>query len=83
MNALIAAFVLPLLLGRFFSFLAFVIVWLFGIAVYAVWLWPQGSSTPQNLVMIVAAGVVAQVGYFANIVVRSMLGSRDKDPTAR
>jgi hypothetical protein len=74
MNALIAAFVLPLLLGRFFSFLAFVIVWLAGMTVYAVWLLPGDLSTSQSILMVIAAGVLAQAGYFANIFIRSMLG---------
>ncbi|GLS19926.1 hypothetical protein GCM10007874_29430 [Labrys miyagiensis] len=74
MNALIAAFVLPLLLGRFFSFLAFAIVWLVGMIVYAVWLLPGDLSTSQSILMVIAAGVLAQAGYFVNIFIRSMLG---------
>jgi hypothetical protein len=82
MNALIAAFVLPLLLGRLFSFLAFVIVWLIGVAVYAIWLLPQGLSLFQSILMVIAVGVLAQVGYFTNIFVRSMFDGSDQGPTS-
>ncbi len=80
MYALIAAFLLPFLLGRLFSFLAFVIVWLFGVVAYAIWLLPQGPSVFQSMVMVIAVGILAQVGYFANILVRSMF--EDEGPTS-
>ena len=80
MNALIAAFALPLLLGRFFSFLAFVIVWLAGMIVYAIWLLPHDLSISQSILMVIAVGILAQAGYFANIFIRSMLGDGDRGP---
>ncbi|CAM5762306.1 hypothetical protein LMIY3S_00429 [Labrys miyagiensis] len=80
MNALIAAFVLPLVLGRFFSFLAFVIVWLAGMVIYVAWLLPSDLSTSRSVLMVVAVGVLAQAGYFANIFIRSMLDDGGNGP---
>lgn len=81
MNALIVAFVLPLLLGRFFSFLAFMIVWLLGLIVYGVWFMPHDTSPLGTLFLLVAAGLLAQAGYFCNIFIRSMLGGGDRGPS--
>jgi hypothetical protein len=82
MYTLFAAFLLPLVLGRLFSFLAFVVVWLIVVVAYAIWLLMQGPSPFHGIVMIIAVGVLAQVGYFANIFVRSILGGNDKGPTS-
>jgi hypothetical protein len=78
MNALIAAFLLPLVLGRFFSFLAFVIVWLLGLIVYGVWFMPHDTSLFATISLLVAAGLLGQAGYFVNIFIRSMLNSGER-----
>jgi hypothetical protein len=81
MNAVIVAFLLPLLLGWTLRFLAFVIVWLLGLGVYAIWLLPGDLTLLQRVLMIIAVGIAAQAGYFVNIFVRSMFG-KDGDGRA-
>jgi hypothetical protein len=82
MNAVIVAFLLPFVLGWFLSFLAFVIVWLISMVAYGIWMLPHGTSLIQSILMIVSVGVAGQVGYFANVFLRSMLDGGDDGPAS-
>jgi K+-sensing histidine kinase KdpD len=80
MDAVIVTCLLAVVAGWLLSFLGFAILWLLGLVFFAVFLMPAGSTIWQYVISLFALGVVAQVGFFASILVQAMMGRSSKAP---
>lgn len=70
MSAVVVAFLLAVAAGWLMSFFGFAIAWLLGLALYGFFLAPADLTTGQHILSLFALGVVAQVGFFAGIVLQ-------------
>jgi hypothetical protein len=77
MNAVIIAFLFWLAFGRFFSALAFTIVWVATLIAYAAFIHSEVGTFWQGVLLVFYVGIAAQVGYFANVLLFSLF---EKDP---
>ena len=80
MSAVIVALLLAMIAGWLFSFLGFAVLWLIGLVIYAVLLMPGDSTFGQYVISLFALGAVAQVGFFASVLVQVMRGRSNKAP---
>jgi len=82
MSAVVVAFLLAVAAGWLMSFFGFAIAWLLGLSLYGLFLAPADLSTGQHIVSLFAVGAVAQVGFFAGIVLQVSFVRSAKLPLA-
>jgi hypothetical protein len=70
MSAVVVAFLLAVAAGRLMSLFGFAIAWLAGLVLYALFFAPVDATAGQHLVSLFALSGVAQVGFFAGLVLQ-------------